>query len=56
MFDNITDIKERNKKILKALDQGYSSQYSIAKVLGISQAAVNGVVKRNRKLVIIITS
>ncbi len=48
MFDNITDIKERNKKILKAIDQGYS-QHSIAKVLGISQPAVNGVVKRNRK-------
>ena len=48
MFDNITDIKKRNKKILKAIEQGYS-QHSIAKVLGISQPAVNGVVKRNKK-------
>ena len=24
MFDNITEIKERNKEILKAIDKGYS--------------------------------
>jgi len=45
---NINDIKERNKQILKAIDKGYS-QHMIAKVLGISQPAVYGVVKRSRK-------
>ncbi len=48
MFENIPDIKTRNKTILKVIEQGYS-QHMIAKVLGISQPAVNGVVKRNRK-------
>ena len=47
LFENITEIKERNKQILKAIEQGYS-QYAIAKVLGISQQAVSGVVKRSR--------
>ncbi len=47
MFADITDIKKRNKQILKAIEQGYS-QHSIAKVLGISQPAVYGVVKRNK--------
>ena len=48
LFQNINDIKERNKQILKAIEQGFS-QHMIAKVLGISQQAVHGVVKRNRK-------
>ena len=48
LFENITDIKERNRQILKAIEQGYS-QHMIAKVLGISQQAVYGVVKRSRK-------
>ena len=48
MFKNIIDIKERNKQILKAYEQGYS-QHRIAKVLDISQPTVNGTVKRNRK-------
>ena len=48
MFRNITETKERNKQILKAIDQGYS-QHRIAKVLGISQQAVGGVVKRSRE-------
>ena len=48
MFEDITDIKQRNQQILKAIEQGYS-QYMIAKVLGISQQAVHGVMKRNRK-------
>jgi len=48
LFENITDIKERNRQILKAIEQGYS-QHMIAKVLGISQQAVHGVVKRSRK-------
>jgi len=40
--------KERNKQIIKAYEKGYS-QYLIAKVLGISQPAVCGVIKRGRK-------
>ncbi len=48
LFQNINDMKERNKQILKAIEQGFS-QHMIAKVLGISQQAVYGVVKRNRK-------
>ena len=47
-FKDVSDIKERNKQILKAIEQGYS-QHMIAKVLGISQQAVYGVVKRSRK-------
>ena len=48
MFENIADKKERNKQILEAIEQGYS-QHMIAKVLGISQQAVSGVVKRYRR-------
>ena len=48
LFKNITDIKERNKKILESIKIGYS-QHKIAKVLGISQQAVYGVIKRSRK-------
>ncbi|QOR62412.1 helix-turn-helix domain-containing protein [Sulfurovum sp. ST-21] len=48
MFGNIIEIKERNKQMVKAYKQGYS-QHMIAKVLGISQQAVGGVVKRSRK-------
>lgn len=48
IFEGITDIKERNKQILIAIEKGYS-QHMIAKVLGISQPAVYGVVKRGRK-------
>jgi len=48
LFKDINDIKERNKQIMKAIRQGYS-QHMIAKVLGISQQAVYGVVKRSRK-------
>ena len=47
MFENITDIKKRNKQILKAIDKGYS-QHRVAKVLGLSQQAVYGVIKRSR--------
>ena len=42
------DIKERNKKIIKAYEKGYS-QHMIAKVLGISQPAVHGVIKRSKE-------
>jgi REP element-mobilizing transposase RayT len=47
LFENITDIKERNKKIVKAYKKGYS-QHLIAKVLGVSQPAVSGVIRRSR--------
>jgi DNA-directed RNA polymerase specialized sigma subunit len=46
LFQNITDKKERNKTILQAYKKGYS-QHMIAKVLGISQQAVYGVIKRS---------
>jgi DNA-directed RNA polymerase specialized sigma subunit len=46
-FENITDIKGRNKKIVKAYKKGYS-QHMIAKVLGVSQPAVSGVIRRSR--------
>ncbi|MEA1880603.1 MAG: transposase [Campylobacterota bacterium] len=46
MFESIKDIKKRNKQILKAIEKGYS-QHMIAKVLGISQPAVYGVIKRS---------
>ncbi len=48
MFTNNKDLKERNNKIVKAYEQGYS-QHMIAKVLGLSQPAVYGVIKRSRK-------
>ena len=48
MFENIHDTKERNKQILKAIDKGYS-QHGIAKVLGVSQQAIHGVVKRSKR-------
>ena len=47
MFEKITDIKKRNKQILKAIDKGYS-QHRIAKVLGLSQQTVYGAIKRSR--------
>ena len=48
LFQDIKDMKERNTMILDAIAQGYS-QHMIAKVLGISQPAVYGVIKRSRK-------
>ena len=45
IFENIIDIKERNSKIVQAYKDGYS-QHMVAKVLGISQPAVFGVIKR----------
>jgi len=48
LFKNTQNIQERNKTILQAIQKGYS-QHMIAKVLGISQQAVFGVIKRNRK-------
>ena len=48
IFVSIQDKKERNEQILKAYVSGYS-QHMIAKVLGISQQAVNGIIKRSKK-------
>jgi REP element-mobilizing transposase RayT len=48
MLNSAKDMQTRNKQIIKAYKQGYS-QHSIAKVLGISQPAVNGVIKRGRR-------
>ncbi|MEA3491184.1 MAG: helix-turn-helix domain-containing protein [Campylobacterota bacterium] len=48
LFQDIKDMKERNRIILDATAQGYS-QHMIAKVLGISQPAVFGVIKRSRE-------
>ena len=48
MFDERDDIRTRNAKIVQAYEQGYS-QHMIAKVLGISQPAVHGVIKRSNK-------
>ena len=45
IFENIIDIKKRNETIAKAYVQGYS-QHMIAKVLGLAQSTVNGIVKR----------
>ncbi len=42
------DMKSRNRLIIKSYQQGYS-QHMMAKVLGISQAAIYGVIKRSRK-------
>jgi len=42
------NMKERNKLIVQSYQKGYS-QYMIAKVLDVSQAAVYGVIKRSRK-------
>ncbi len=47
LFEDIVDMKERNSKIVEAYADGYS-QHMIAKVLGISQPAVNGVIRRSR--------
>ena len=48
LFQNTTELKERNEIILQAIEQGYS-QHMIAKVLGVSQQAVFGVIKRSIK-------
>jgi predicted transcriptional regulator len=48
LFSKIKDKQERNKLILKVYEEGYS-HHMIAKVLGITQQAVYGVIKRGRK-------
>ena len=45
IFENITDIKERNSKIVQAYKDG-CSQHMMAKVLGLAQSTVSGIVKR----------
>ncbi len=45
IFENITDIKERNSKIVQAYKEGFS-QHMMAKVLGLAQSTVSGIVKR----------
>jgi REP element-mobilizing transposase RayT len=45
IFEKITDIKERNVAIVKAYKEGYS-QHMIAKVLGMAQSTINGIIKR----------
>ena len=48
LFKNTQNLQERNKTIIQAIEKGYS-QHMIAKVLGISQQAVFGVIKRSKK-------
>jgi len=45
IFENIRDIKDRNSKIVQAYKDGYS-QHLIARVLGMAQSTISGVVKR----------
>lgn len=46
LFNGIENKQDRNRNILEAYTQGYS-QYMIAKTIGISQPAVNGIIKRS---------
>jgi len=47
-FNKSQEIKERNATICKAYEEGYS-QHMIAKVLGLAQSTVNGIIKRGLK-------
>jgi len=47
-FTKSQEIKERNATISKAYKEGYS-QHMIAKVLGLAQSTVNGIIKRGMK-------
>lgn len=47
LFKGITDKKERNSCIIKAYNEGYS-QHMIANIIGISQPAVYGIIKRDK--------
>jgi DNA-binding NarL/FixJ family response regulator len=44
-FKNIKEIKKRNKAIINAYKEGYS-QHMIAKVLGMAQSTIHGIIKR----------
>lgn len=48
LFSDVKDKEERNTLILTAYEQGYS-QHMMANVLGITQQAVYGIIKRGRK-------
>jgi len=45
MFENITDTKKRNSRIVKAYKEGYS-QHMMAKVLEMAQSTISGIIKR----------
>jgi len=45
LLQNITDIKVRNETITKVYQKGYS-QHMIAKMLGMAQSTINGIIKR----------
>ena len=45
IFKKIKDIKKRNSTIVKAYKEGYS-QHMIAKVLGMAQSTIHGIIKR----------
>jgi len=47
-FTKSQETKERNATICKAYKEGYS-QHMIAKVLGLAQSTVNGIIKRGMK-------
>lgn len=47
-FKKQQDTKERNATICKAYKEGYS-QHMIAKVLGLAQSTVNGIIKRGKE-------
>ena len=47
-FEKLKETKERNATICKAYKEGYS-QHMIAKVLGLAQSTVNGIIKREVK-------
>jgi putative transposase len=47
-FKKVKGIKQRNELIVKAYKEGYSQQM-VATILGISQQAVHGIIKRNKK-------
>ncbi|WP_295421396.1 transposase [Sulfurovum sp.] len=48
LLAGITGTKERNKKIVKVYEQGYS-QHMIAKVLQLNQATVQRIIKRTKQ-------
>jgi len=46
-FAKVLSKQERNTIIVKAYDEGYS-QYELAKIVEVSQAAISGIIKRTR--------
>ena len=48
LFKNIVEIKQRNQIIVDAYAKGYS-QHMIAKVLGMAQSTIHGIIKRMTK-------